>query len=150
MGSEMCIRDRLLTAVSSNPHAKVSGSVADRIEALVEALLDPSKRWFAYRLLEMARREGLRLAVTETSAEAAHASNSERDRTTRASAATVSRLEAWQEDLSQEEAEKLEEDIETVARIVPHRVLTELESWIEDAQIQETLDDDEDLSLIHI
>ena len=136
---------KLLTAVSSNPHAKVSGAVADRIEALIEALFDPSKRWFAYRLLEMARREGLRLAGAETSTEAAQDSNSGRDGTTRAHAATVSRLKAWQEDLSQEEAEELEEDIETVARIVPHRVMTELESWIEDARVQETLDNDEDV-----
>ena len=52
---------------------------------------------------------------------------------------TATRLQSWQADLSEMEGEELADDVVAVGRLMPHRMMTDLESWIEDADFDETL-----------
>eukprot|EP00797_Seminavis_robusta_P009629 Sro169_g075160.1 protein ligase listerin (1083) ;mRNA; r:61362-64610 len=99
--SSMVTRDQdLLTATCS-----------EFADTFVEALTAEDKRWQAFRLLEALARSTQVLGDPTPNE------------------ATSRRLAQWTETMDTEEKDELEEDVETTSELLPHRLMTEIESW---------------------
>jgi hypothetical protein len=89
----------------------LKASCSDLVDSLVLALFSPEKRWYAFRLLEAIAR----------STEMLHDATPEE--------ATAARLAKWTADLDDNEKGELQEDVELSCEVLPHKLMTEMESW---------------------
>lgn len=87
---------------------------AEFSDELISALSIESKRWYALRLLDAIARSASTLGDPTPEK------------------ATAVRLQEWTKDLDEEAKGELEEDIEIVSEILPHALMTEMESWSEE------------------
>ena len=113
--------DIISFAMANDTGALVSAAQG-YVDDLVKTLFVESKRWFAFRLL----------CAIAAAAEACNDPTPEES--------TAHRLKEWTKDLEGEEKEELEEDVEIVCETLPHKLMTEMESWAEE-EVSETIDD---------
>lgn len=97
---------------------------AEFSEFLVDALSSESKRWYAMKMLDAMAKSTRILGDPTPEAE------------------TARRLTEWTRGLDEEEKGELEEDVEIVSELLPHKLMTEMESWAEEAYA-DTLEDSE-------
>jgi hypothetical protein len=98
-------------------------AASDMSDEIAKALFIKTKRWFAFRFLHS-------LAM------AAESNNNPTP-----DDMTARRMIIWTKGLNEEEEEELKEDIEIVSEILPHRFMTEMESWSEE-DVKEVMDDE--------
>lgn len=92
----------------------VTSGTSDFVDVLVSALFDPSKRWYAFRLLD------------------AIASSTQIQGDPTPGEETTRRLCEWSKELDDEAKSELEEDVEIVSEILPNGMMAEMEKWVEE------------------
>ena len=97
---------------------------AEFSEFLVDALSSRSKRWYAMNMLDAMAKSTSILGDPTPEAQ------------------TARRLTEWTKVLDEEEKGELEEDIEIVSELLPHKLMTEMESWAEEPYA-DTVEDSE-------
>jgi hypothetical protein len=110
----------LLVATQELRGGLIPMAARSNCEGLVENLFSSDKRWFAFHLLDAAARVG----------QALHGDYYCGHKTKHG-------VDKWQEDLLEEEAEELRDDVGLVSQWMPENIMSELESWKEDDEPHE-------------
>eukprot|EP00531_Pseudo-nitzschia_arenysensis_P008966 CAMPEP_0116139576 /NCGR_PEP_ID=MMETSP0329-20121206/13386_1 /TAXON_ID=697910 /ORGANISM="Pseudo-nitzschia arenysensis, Strain B593" /LENGTH=1831 /DNA_ID=CAMNT_0003634629 /DNA_START=36 /DNA_END=5531 /DNA_ORIENTATION=+ len=96
------------------------------ISALTEALYEPSKQYYATRILQSYAKTGRPL----------HANADDDDLI---NPATLDRIDEWAKDMLENEAEELEDDVASVAQWVCGEQMNDVESWHDDDDIDDEI-----------
>jgi hypothetical protein len=112
----------ILSYMVTHDGGLLKASCSDIVDGLVLALFVPAKRWYAFRLLDAIAR----------STDILHDATPEE--------ATAARLAEWTANLDAEEKGELQEDVELSCEVLPHTLMTEMESW-SDEEYTDSVDD---------
>ena len=96
------------------------------LDALAEALYEPSKQYYAIRILQSYAKAGRPLFENADDDDLINPT-------------TLDRLDTWAQDMLEDEAEELEDDVASVAQWVCGEQMNDVESWHEDHDIDDEI-----------